>query len=95
LFVPLHGHKYALILLKHIKADLSGLEWIPLSLKGLAWFLRGAHRRRNRRFRCKNHDKRALRNDSPEIQGDVAFWKMALQGYSMLEKHLFEFYSFK
>jgi hypothetical protein len=44
---------------------------------------------------CKNHDKRALRNDSPEIQGDVVFWKMALQGYSMLEKHFFEFYSFK
>jgi len=29
-----------------------------LSLKGLAWFLRGAHRRR-----CKNHAKGASRNE--------------------------------
>jgi len=35
---------------------------------GLAWFLRGTHRRR-----CKNHAKRVLWNEYKEMQGNATF----------------------
>ena len=42
-----------------------------LSPKGLAWFLRGAHRRI-----CKNHAKRAMRNEGYGMRDNVAIVKL-------------------
>jgi len=37
----------------------------------LSWFLRGVHRRK-----CKNHDKRAMRNEGKGIRDNVATWPL-------------------
>jgi hypothetical protein len=42
------------------------VEMNALSLKGLAWFLRGAHRRI-----CKNHAKRAMPNEGYGMRDNV------------------------
>ena len=46
------------------------MEKNALAPKGLAWFLRGAHRRR-----CKNHAKSAMRNECNGIWKNVSVWK--------------------
>jgi len=39
--------------------------------EGLAWFLRGVHRRK-----CKNHAKRVLRNECKGMRGNVVAWTL-------------------